>query len=140
MIGNEMLFKLLVDEKYGLRLLKVLMIGRYNLNGPRNIVLLPQKEEVGSIIRWPIHPNNHPGFDEYAEQKITDLKMRLMKALGNKKLHEIKPDNVSNIAEDVNKVSDLLFQILEQMPGGVHINKIKEYGAAIEKRLAKKRK
>ncbi|MGC3997787.1 MAG: hypothetical protein QM767_09960 [Anaeromyxobacter sp.] len=41
MIANEMLFSLLQDEDFGLKLLQVLMVAKYNLNHARNIVLLP---------------------------------------------------------------------------------------------------
>ena len=83
MIANEMLFDELHDDSLPdpYQLLELLMAGEYNLNSGRNIVLLPKKEPVGLLIRWPIHPNNHSGFDTYAQAKLSWLKGKLMKAL-----------------------------------------------------------
>jgi hypothetical protein len=137
MIANEMLFQELYDESLPdpYQLLELLMAGGYNLNSGRNIVLLPKKTLVGILVRWPIHPNNHPRFDTYVQGKLSWLKRKLMKALGNKSVHEVDPEKTVALKEDLEKLSDNLFLVLEQMPGGMHINKIQEVGAEIEERL-----
>lgn len=140
MIGNAMLVKHLVLEgkPNPYVLLEVLMAGKYNINGPRNVVLLPQQRIVGRIIKWPIHPNNHPRFDVFAEQQLGTLKNRLRQALDDAK-HPVKNKATTDIANDLNNVSDELLNILDQMGlmengGGMHINRIGEAAARLAAR------
>ncbi len=42
---------------------------------------------------------------------------------------------MKSIKDDLEKISDNLFLILEQMPGGVHVNRLKEMGQEIEAKL-----
>jgi hypothetical protein len=138
MIANEMLFKMLYDKTYGTKLLQVLMVAKYNLNHERNIVLLPKEDRVGVIVKWPVHPNNHGTYDKYAAAKLSTLKARLKQSLGTPKAHPIKAKNVGNYAEELHAISDELLLLLEQLgreQPGVHINKVKKYGAAIEAKL-----
>lgn len=132
MIGNAMLVKHLIleGEPNPYQLLEVLMAGRYNINGPRNIVLLPQQRLVGRIIKWPIHPNNHPRFDQFVETKLGDLRFRLSEALENSG-HPVKNKTTQDIAKDVNDVSDGVLELLESMPGGQHINHISATAARL---------
>jgi hypothetical protein len=137
MIANAMLVKHLVlknkPEPY--ILLEVLMAGKYNINGERNIVLLPQQRRVGEVIRWPIHPGDHEEFDAYARGKLSELKEQLSQALSDAG-HPVDNESTRTIAEDLNKVSDQLYKILRAMPPGVHIDEIQAHGAAIESKLA----
>lgn len=138
MIANDMLFQELYDpKKHEYKLLQLLMHGKYNLNGERNIVLLPKQAAIGEIIKWPCHPNNHPEYDRFAKNMLSWLKEKLLRALGNKDICEVDEDRAEAVAEDVNKVSDSLFRILERMPGGVHINSIQRLGADIDAKLRK---
>ncbi|NTX02576.1 AHH domain-containing protein [Myxococcus sp. CA040A] len=137
LIANDMLFQELFDDSRSdpYQLLELLMVAGYNLNGERNIVLLPKWKEVGELIDWPIHPNNHPGFDEFAKEKLNWLKDQLDKALGDQEVHKVDPKSVQSLKDDLETISDNLFLVLEKMPGGVHINKIKKLGAALEAEL-----
>jgi hypothetical protein len=139
MIPNELLFQLLYDDDYGLKLLQVLMVAKYNINHQRNIVLLPQQDRVGKIIKWPTHPNNHGAFDQYVSSKLSALKDQLKQALGEPEAHPVNAQNVGNVAEDLHKISDNLLVLLETLGRehpGVHINEVQTYGAAIEAKLA----
>jgi hypothetical protein len=136
-----MLHSTLYSEKYGARLLQVLLVARYNLNGEANIALLPKQEAVGQLVKWPVHPNNHSGFDQYARDKLGWLQEQLIDALGQGKAHEINPENVGNVKSDLDDISGRLYQILKLARSrgiaghGKHINEINSYGAAIEEKL-----
>lgn len=139
LIANEMLFQMLYDstlyDPYAL--LELLLAGKYNLNGGENIVLLPQNAEVGVHVGWPIHPNNHPGFDDYASTHLSTLKTELKGKLKNKKVHQVRPRTVASVKTKLNKTSKFLYKVLEQMEGGKHINKIKEVKPSILSKLRK---
>ena len=51
----------------------------------------PEEGQVGRIVRWPIHPNNHPQYNAYAESKLGRARDRLVSALARSKgkVHEI---------------------------------------------------
>lgn len=139
MIGNEELFQRIYDPVYGVKLLQVLMVAKYNLNHERNIVLLPKQDRVGKIVKWPTHPNNHGTYDAYASAKLSTLKARLKQALGNPQAHPVNAQNVGNVAESVHLISDRLLLLLEQLgreQPGVHINRVDKYGAAIEAKIS----
>jgi hypothetical protein len=136
-----MLHSTLYSEEHGTKLLQVLLVARYNLNGEANIALLPKQEAVGQLVKWPVHPNNHSGFDQYARHKLGWLKEQLINALGQGKAHEVNPENVGNVKSDLDKISGRLYRILTLARGrasgghGKHINEINSYGAAIEEKL-----
>ncbi|WP_395838621.1 AHH domain-containing protein [Cystobacter fuscus] len=139
LIPNAMLFGELYaeDRDNHYQLLELLMSGGYNLNSGRNIVLLPAKEGVGKLIRWVIHPNNHPKYDKFAKDKLNWLRGELEAALVDKEIHDVDPEKTAKLKEDVEKVSDSLFYILERLPSGQHVNVINELGERIEGRLRK---
>ncbi len=111
------------------------MAGKYNINGPRNVVLLPQQRVVGEIIGWPIHPSDHAEYDDYVEKKLNALKRQLEGALKDAG-HPVDNQATRDIAENVNKISDKLYKILKEMEPGVHIDELKKCGARIERKLA----
>lgn len=130
LIANAMLVKhlLLRGKPEPYLLLEVLMAGKYNLNHARNIVLLPQQKRVGDIVKWPIHPNNHGKFDEYAQELLRKIKGRLEKALAETG-HPVRNKTTEDIAESVYKISDRLLTILDAVgkeKGGVHLNRVRK--------------
>jgi len=141
LIASEMLYSMLYSEKHGTRLLQVVLVAKYNLNGKENIALLPKQEAVGQLVKWPVHPNSHPGFDEYAEKKLGWLQDQLVGALGKGTAHEVNPENVGNVKSDLDAISGRLYKILRLARSrgigghGKHINEINSYGAGIEERL-----
>ena len=140
LIANDRLSRALYDGEAGLNLLLLLMAAKYNLNGEQNIVLLPQQESVGRIIKWPIHPNNHGPYDDYAEKKLSGLKETLKKALDDKKVHQVDPKRAQCAVDELNRISKLLYRILRELPGGQHLNTIQQYGAAIDRKLERRAK
>lgn len=116
-------------------LLELLMAGKYNINHPRNIVLLPQQKRVGDIIHWPIHPNNHGKYDAFAKSQLGETAARLEEALDEPD-HPVREKTAKDIAEDLHKISDRLFKILDAVGkehGGVHVNQAGELYAQLLK-------
>jgi hypothetical protein len=114
LIPNQLLVEMLHDEKLGYKLLDVLMAAKYNLNGKKNVVLLPQQERVAAVVKWPNHPNNHPTYDEYAQVHIASLKKRLLKAL-KQGGHKIESSNAGDVAKDLETTSERLFNMLDAL-------------------------
>jgi hypothetical protein len=137
LIGNEMLNTFIKPAK----LLEVLMASGYNINDKENIVMLPKQRQVGEIIHWPIHPNNHGPYDDYAEEKLQELKDKLQDGLEvREKPHKVTVKSLPKLRTEMNAISDRLRKILDalgKLHPGIHINRVDTYGAGLEARIAK---
>lgn len=110
LIPNGVLNSELYDKEHGSRLLKLLMAGKYNINNGRNIIILPQEEWIGKIIKLPVHcPGGarcHKAYSNYIRPLLNKIKKQLKKKLKDKTLHEAAKENIEKIAENVYKISD----------------------------------
>ncbi len=131
LIASEMLNKYFEPAT----LLEVLMAADYNINDRENIVLLPKQHQVGEIIHWPIHPNNHSTYDAYVSEQLAPMRNSLLEGLAQKKLpHSLSKEELKNLKKELNDVSKVLRDQLDQLgqdQGGVHINNLKDYAASL---------
>lgn len=119
-------------DEYGEKPILCLLVGKYNLNAGENVVLLPEEGQVGQIIKWPIHPTCHPQYNEYTEDKLSDVRDRLASALAKSKgeVHEVDKETAGQVAGDIRTISKKLYEQLEQWGrtcgAGLEINRIRE--------------
>jgi hypothetical protein len=152
-LPHQLPVEILHDEKLGYKLLEVLMAAKYNLNGERNIALLPQQDRVAAVVKWPSHPNNHPTYDKYAKKKLRSLKEKLAEALKDAK-HRIKKSSAGNVVKFLDSTSERLFKLLDALgrmlanprnaallatDSPYHVKRLEEFSAGLEKGLAKRK-
>lgn len=120
----------LYHDEFHRKPLLCLVVGKYNINEKANIVLLPEEAQVGQIIKWPIHPNNHPHYNDYAKAKLKQARDSLASALDKSKgdVHKVDKKMAENAGKDIDKISSRLYDQLEQWGrakgAGVEINLI----------------
>jgi hypothetical protein len=118
----------------------VLMKGEYNLNHGRNVVLLPEEAQVGRLVKFPTHPNNHPEFDVFAKKKLGRQKRELQNALDQAggDVHKVDPNVAAGIAETIHSISDDIFDEIEafgRLKPGRELNEIGKFVDEIAKLL-----
>ena len=59
--------------------LLVLQAAKYNINTGVNIMMLPTQEKYGRIYQLPIHPSNHPDYNEAVKRQLKGIKNNLNK-------------------------------------------------------------
>lgn len=122
----------LYHDEYRRKPILCLVVGKYNINHGKNIVLLPEEAQVGQIVKWPIHPNNHPKYNAYTKEKLKGARDKLAGALkrNDGDVHDMNEKTAARSAADVRRLSQDLYDQLEEWGrkggAGVEINRIAE--------------
>jgi len=118
------------------------MRGKYTIHDGRNVVLLPEEEQVGALVKFPTHLGHHPKYDEFAKSRLTDQKRRLMDELkkAGDKPHEVDAKASAGIGESLHDVSNDLFSMVEafgRMSPGRKPDEINQFAQRLEATLVK---
>jgi hypothetical protein len=99
------------------RRVEILCASKWNINGPKNIVLLPQETSVSKIVELPAHCpwglKKHSAYSKSMEDKLKVAKQQLDKAMKTNKC-----EDVEDVAVELDETSEsILGQIKTMRPG-----------------------
>lgn len=104
------------------RRVELLCASKWNINGPNNIVLLPQETSVSKIVELPAHCpwglKKHAAYSNSMKNKLKAVKRRLDAAVAKEKCEEV--DGVK-VATALNDVSESVLDQVKTMRSGRQI-------------------
>jgi hypothetical protein len=78
--------------------LELVQSSGYNLNGRKNVIILPCTLDIGFALKLPSHPDNHRKYSEAVKKMVNKLKRKLSK---KKKDHKLTEKNKGNFKSDL---------------------------------------
>ncbi|ATB41512.1 hypothetical protein CYFUS_006978 [Cystobacter fuscus] len=106
------------------RRVELLCASKWNINGPNNIVLLPQETSVSKIVELPAHCpwglKKHAAYSKSMRDWLTDAKQKLTKAMRTKAC-----EDTEDVAVDLDSVSEKILKQIKTMKPGRQIGQVK---------------
>ncbi|MCP3168175.1 AHH domain-containing protein [Myxococcus qinghaiensis] len=105
------------------RRVEILCASKWNINGPNNIVLLPQETSVSKIVELPAHcpwgQKKHSAYSRSMKDMLKDVKRNLDKAMKTKAC-----EDTEEVAVELDAVSKKILQQIKTMPTGRQIGRV----------------
>jgi hypothetical protein len=89
--------------------LKLVQLSGYNLNGPKNMIILPCLDNYGVAMMLPSHPFGHTDYNDATEQIVEELKNDVAR---NSEGHELDDKNVGDLKTKLESWQGRQFQSL----------------------------
>jgi hypothetical protein len=110
------------DDKTQQRV-EILCASKWNINGQRNVVLLPQELAVSKIVELPAHCpwglKKHAAYSGSMKDKLSRAKRQLDKAIKTKKC-----EDAEEVAVELDSTSDSILEQIKTMQPGRQIGRV----------------